>query len=47
MTSSPTTAEQVHAHAIQTLSKHMTMDRFDLLVDLDASRGARLRIDGA
>jgi L-lysine 6-transaminase len=43
MTSSPTTAEQVHAHAIQTLSKHMTMDRFDLLVDLDASRGARLR----
>ncbi len=43
MTSPIPTPEQVHAHAIRTLSKHMTMDRFDLLVDLDASRGARLR----
>ena len=38
-----TTPQQVHAHAMATLGEHMTMDRFDLLVDLDASRGARLR----
>jgi len=43
MSSSLPTPAQVHAHAIATLSEHMTMDRFDLLVDLDASEGSRLR----